>query len=222
MDLRIAPVTVQQQTVERLRTAILAGMFQPGERLVEAELQALLGISRPSLREALRSLEAERLITIVPNRGPYIPVVPWEEAEQIYLVRALLEGEAAARCAALHDEKTAVALNGAIKLFAAAVRENNSAGCIAAATGFYDVILDHCGNSIIRDTLRRLTARINFLRFRSLSQPGRTDQSLREMEQIAAAIAAGDAETARHAAREHARLASGAARQSYEAAELPN
>ncbi|MGV6871787.1 GntR family transcriptional regulator [Pseudochelatococcus sp. B33] len=216
MDLRIAPVTVQRQTVERLRAAILAGMFQPGERLVEAELQALLGISRPSLREALRSLEAERLITIIPNRGPYIPVVPWEEAEQIYRVRALLEGEAAARCAALRGEETAVALNGAVEMFAAAVREGNSAGCIEAAARFYEVLLDQCGNSIIRDTLRRLTARINFLRFRSLSQPGRMDQSMREMEQIAATIARGDAEAARQAAREHTRRACCAARQSYE------
>lgn len=216
MDLRIAPVTVQQQTVERLRAAILAGMFQPGERLVEAELQALLGISRPSLREALRSLEAERLITIIPNRGPYIPVVSWEEAEQIYRVRALLEGEAAARCAARSDEETVAALNEAVAAFNAAVREDDNARCIEAATRYYEALLDQCGNSIIRDTLRGLAARINFLRLRSLSQPGRTEQSAREMAQIAAAIAAGDSEAARRAAREHTQHACCAARQSYE------
>ena len=84
MDLRVSPRTVQQETVEKLRVAILAGMFQPGARLVEAELCKMLGISRPSVREALRSLEAQRLVAIVPNRGPQIPIITWEEAEQIY------------------------------------------------------------------------------------------------------------------------------------------
>ncbi len=72
MDLRISPRTVQQETVDKLRLAILSGMFQPGNRLVESQLCIQLGISRPSLREALRSLAAERLIEIVPNRGPSI------------------------------------------------------------------------------------------------------------------------------------------------------
>src|SRR5512138_1076944 len=96
MDLEVFPRTVRQEAVEKLRAAILAGRFQPGDRLVEADLCKVLGVSRPSLREALRSLEAERLIAIVPNRGPQIPIVSWTEAEEIYHVRALLEGEAAA------------------------------------------------------------------------------------------------------------------------------
>src|SRR5690606_4668487 len=99
LDLRIAPRTGQQEAVDNLRLASVSGMFQPGSRLVESHLCAQLGISRPSLREALRSLEAERLIEIVPNRGPSIPALSWEEATAIYEVRELLEVEAAGRCA---------------------------------------------------------------------------------------------------------------------------
>src|SRR5688500_13786589 len=99
MELRVSVQSVQQQAVERLRAAILAGVFKPGDRLVEADLCARLGVSRPSVREALRSLEAEGLVNIVPNRGPQIPVLTWQQAEEIYQVRALLEGEAAALCA---------------------------------------------------------------------------------------------------------------------------
>ncbi|XJN85340.1 FadR/GntR family transcriptional regulator [Mesorhizobium terrae] len=55
LNLRISPRTVQQETVDKLRLAILSGLFQPGSRLVESQLCAQLGISRPSLREALRS-----------------------------------------------------------------------------------------------------------------------------------------------------------------------
>ena len=99
IDLRVLPKTVQQITVEKLRGAILSGMFKPGERLLEAQLCEMLGVSRPSVREALRSLEAERLVTLVPNKGPHIPIVTWEQATEIYQVRALLESEAAARAA---------------------------------------------------------------------------------------------------------------------------
>src|SRR5690348_15248882 len=96
MDLKVSPVSVQQQAASKLRAAILAGVFQPGDRLVEADLCERLGVSRPSVREALRSLEAEKLVAIVPNRGPLVPLITWEQAKEIYQVRVLLEGEAAA------------------------------------------------------------------------------------------------------------------------------
>ena len=95
LNLRISPRTVQRETVDKLRLAIFSGLFQPGSRLIESQLCTQLGISRPSLREALRSLEAERLIEIVPNRGPSIPALSWEVATAIYEVRELLEVEAA-------------------------------------------------------------------------------------------------------------------------------
>jgi DNA-binding GntR family transcriptional regulator len=96
MDLKVSTETVRVQAVRNLREAIISGMFQPGDRLIETEMCVRLGISRPSLREALRSLEAEKLVVIVPNKGPHIPILSLEEANQIYDVRALLEGEAAA------------------------------------------------------------------------------------------------------------------------------
>src|SRR3712207_5371423 len=94
-DLRVKPVSVLIQTVEKLREAIVAGVFEPGARLVEAHLCDVFGVSRPVIREALRSLEAERLVAIIPNRGPLVRVLTWPEAAEIYQVRSLLEGEAA-------------------------------------------------------------------------------------------------------------------------------
>jgi DNA-binding GntR family transcriptional regulator len=218
MDLRVSPRTVQQQTVEKIRSAILAGMFQPGERLVEADLCKMLGVSRPSVREALRSLEAERLISIVPNRGPQIPVVSWEEAEQIYQVRALLEGEAAALCATRVGPEDLKRMRAALAAFARATRAGDSKGRLDATAEFYAVILDRCGNRIIEETLQGLIARINFLRGRSMSRPGRAKLSLQEMKKILGAIEQGDAAAAREAAVDHTRQAHRAARAIYEAA----
>ena len=99
LDLRIMRKGVLESAVETLRNAIVIGHFKPGERLVEAEMCAAIGISRASLREALRRLQAERLVDIIPNRGPVIPVMTWAGAEEIFQVRLLLEPEAAALAA---------------------------------------------------------------------------------------------------------------------------
>ncbi len=93
MDFKVLPQSVQGQAVSKLRDAIVTGIFRPGDRLVESDLCTRLGISRPSVREALRSLEAERLVVIVPNRGPMIPILTVDMARQIYDVRACSKGK---------------------------------------------------------------------------------------------------------------------------------
>ena len=84
MELAVEPKTVLRQAVENMRMAIVEGMFKPGERLVETDLCERLRISRPSLREALRTLEAERLIVIAPNRGPSVAVLLGNRAADLY------------------------------------------------------------------------------------------------------------------------------------------
>src|SRR3954447_2534975 len=91
--LRIEDVpTVRSMVAQKLREAIMSGTFKPGQRLIERELCELAGVSRPSIREALRLLEADGLVTIIPNRGVVVSKISFEEAEQIYAARALLEG----------------------------------------------------------------------------------------------------------------------------------
>jgi DNA-binding GntR family transcriptional regulator len=67
-----APALLRDQALERLREAIIAGHFAPGTRLIERELCEQMGVSRTSIREVLRGLEAEHLITIEPRRGPIV------------------------------------------------------------------------------------------------------------------------------------------------------
>jgi DNA-binding GntR family transcriptional regulator len=214
-DLRVLPISVQQRSVEKLRSAILAGIFKPGDKLVEAELCSLLGVSRPSVREALRSLEGERLIEIIPNHGPQIPVLTWEQAAQIYNVRKLLEGEAAALAARRRSDEDIKALRSALSAFRATVRAKDAGGEIAATTTLYAHLFRISGNKIIEETLLTLLARINFLRGRSMSMPGRATISLKEMKAIIDAIEAKDSEAARRAAVYHVTQACDSARQSY-------
>lgn len=221
LDLRVAPRSVQQEVVEKLRNAILSGMFQPGNRLVESQLCGSLGVSRPSLREALRSLQAERLIEIVPNRGPQIPVLSWRDAEEIYEVRELLEGEAAARCAAVITDTDIEELSNRLEDFRRACRQNDPAEQINTATEFYAIILQNCGNKIIEEFEGSLLARVNFLRARSMSLPNRVKSSYDEMSAIFVAIKNRDPEKARKAARRHIVNARNSAKKAFEKIDHP-
>src|SRR5579885_3504051 len=91
---------VREQVGARLRQAIVTGHFQPGARLIERELCTLLGVSRTSLREALRQLESDGLVVNIPHKGLVVATMTREEAEEIYQVRAAMEG-LAGRLAAL-------------------------------------------------------------------------------------------------------------------------
>ena len=212
MELRVSIQSVHQQTAEKLRAAILAGVFRPGDRLIEADLCGRLGISRPSLREALRSLEAEGLIVIVPNRGPQVPVLTWSQAEEIYRVRALLEGEAAALCARCATEADRQSMRAALQAFERAVQTGDPASRLSATADFYRAMLRGSGNGLIEELLQRLVARINFLRAQSMSRAGRAKFSAKEMRAIYLAIAKGDSRAARKAAQAHVKNAEDAAR----------
>jgi DNA-binding GntR family transcriptional regulator len=216
MDLRVSRKTVQQGTFEKLKDAILAGVFQPGDRLVESELCDQLGVSRASLREALRSLQSERLIDFVPNRGPQIPILTWKQAEDIYELRSLLEGEATARCAATISDQDIEALSQIVQTLRRVVKTDNPIDKLKCATDFYEVVLRNCGNEMIKQTLHGLLARINFLRARSMSQPGRTRQSYDEMNALFLAIKDRDVRQARKLAQQHVANARDAAYESFE------
>ncbi len=216
MDLRVEHQTLQKQAVEKLRSAILAGVFKPGDKLVEARLCTMLGISRASVREALRGLEAERLVEMIPNRGPQIPIISWEQAEQIYEVRSLLEGQAAALCAKHAEPSDVRQLEKAIEAFRAAAEADDVARCVEATSDFYRTILRCSRNAVIEQMLNGLHARVSFLRSRSMAFKGRTKVSLREMRAILQAIRDKDSKGAQRAAKLHVNQARLSAKRHYE------
>jgi DNA-binding GntR family transcriptional regulator len=215
MDLKIVAQTVQSQTVRKLREAIIAGIFRPGDRLVEADLCNQLGVSRPSIREALRSLEAEKLITIVPNKGPVIPILTLAESQEIYDVRSLLEGEAAALFAERATKGAIASMRRALDGFDLAVKADDKPEQLESTRQFYEEMLSGCGNRIIYEVLGMLLARITFLRARSMSQDGRAQKSSKEMRAILRAVSARDPQAARAAAVTHVSCAREAAAKAY-------
>ncbi|NIF78745.1 GntR family transcriptional regulator [Paraburkholderia sp. Cy-641] len=162
-----------------------------------------MGVSRTTLREALRRLESERLVHNAPNRGPSVATISIQESVEIYHVRKLLEGEAAALLAQSATDEQVAALDRALAQFQEAVNNDNALDRLKSTGEFYDVILLGCGNHIIREFLESLFARINLLRAKSMANPGRARFSLLEMHSIRDAVKARDPVAARAAAEAH-------------------
>lgn len=193
--------SLRHQVEDTLRRAVSSGRFQPGQRLVERELCEMTGVSRPSIREALRRLEAEGLIEMVPHRGPSVASIGVEEARQIYAVRALLEGYAAQEFARFATAEQIADIKEALAGLerCARIGEGGGPSLTEAKAAFYGVLLEGCRNDIVRGVLSGLHNRVNVLRMTSMSQKARLPRSLAELREIVARIVARDPEGARDA-----------------------
>ncbi|PDT06537.1 GntR family transcriptional regulator [Rhizobium sp. M1] len=180
--------SLRVQVEERLRQAIATGKFKPGQRLVERELCEMIGVGRTSVREALRQLEAEGLITSFPHKGPVVSIITYEEAAQLYTVRALLEGFAGQQFAENGTAEDIATLQDAVREFEASAESGVGHRLIAAKNAFYDCLMDGSKNVFVRQMLTSLHNRINLLRMTSMTQPGRLKHSIAEIKEIAEAI----------------------------------
>jgi GntR family transcriptional regulator, trigonelline degradation regulator len=196
-------VTLRQQVLEVLRNGILSFQFKPGDRLIERELCEMTGVSRTSVREALRHLESEGLVQNLPNKGPMVATVTGDEAREIFEVRRVLEGLAARLFAERAGAAERAALDAAMAALERAFAVADIQEILRATTAYYDVVLSGCGNAVIRRLIGLLQARVTFLRATSISQPGRAPESLAEMQRLTAALKSGRPDHAEAASAAH-------------------
>jgi DNA-binding GntR family transcriptional regulator len=196
-------VSLRHRVEGFLRKAIASGQFEAGQKLIERELCELTGVSRPSIREALRRLEAEGLIDIVPHRGPTVASIGVEEARQLYAVRALLEGYAAQEFARLATVEQIRQLEDAFADLETAARPRSRRSLADAKAAFYGVLLAGCRNDIVANVLAGLHNRVNVLRMTSMSRKDRLPTSMTEIREILARIMARDPDGAREASIAH-------------------
>jgi DNA-binding GntR family transcriptional regulator len=211
------PAPVRAQVLDNLRQAILNRHFAPGARLIERELVELTGVSRTSIREALRELAAEGLVTTIPNRGTVVASMSAEEARQLYEVRSVLEGLAGRLFVQNASDSQRRALQRA---FATIERlAAKKASILEAKDRFYDILSAGGGNNVLHQTTSGLHARVRGLRSLSLSLPGRVEQSIAELREVVDAINANDADKAARLCRRHVLNASAAAMQALKTAD---
>jgi GntR family transcriptional regulator, trigonelline degradation regulator len=207
---RVSPIAapVRSQVVEMVRSAITGGQFTPGQRLVETDLCDRMGVSRPSLREALRQLESEGLIVTVPNRGPTVSLLSVQDVASIYEIRGALEALAAQLFAATASETQVEELSRSVDQLEVGYKSEDLETIVVAKQRFYDVLLAGSGNSILPSMLRTMNARITQLRRVSLSSPQRGTVSLREIRAVLRAIKRRDPDGAFKASLHHVKEAS--------------
>jgi len=205
-DMRVVrnTVTLRQQVLEVLRSAILNFQFKPGDRLIERELCEMTGVSRTSVREALRHLESEGLVQNLPNKGPMVATVTADEAREIFEVRRVLEGLAARLFAARAGAAELAALDAAMAALERAFAAADIHEILKATTAYYEVVLGGSGNAVIRRLIGLLQARVTFLRATtSMSQPNRAPESLAEMQRLTVALKSGRPDQAEAASTAH-------------------
>ena len=195
--------TLRERTVERLRDAILNFQFKAGERLVERSLCEKLGVSRTVVREALRHLEAEGLVEVLPQQGPAVAKPDTSQAAQVYEIRALLEAEAARAAAANAAEADVARRVEANRAIQAAFVDGTSRDILKATTEFYELLFTIAGKAVAWQLVQGLNARINYLRAMTISRPNRSVEADAEMVRIIEAIARKDGKAAAKASFDH-------------------
>jgi DNA-binding GntR family transcriptional regulator len=203
--------------VDAIRSAIMRGDLQPGQKLIEADLKDQLGISRPSLREALRRLEGDRLIEIVPNKGALVVRLDDSDIENIHEMWALLTGEMISKFAKRATARDLAEFKRAFEQLKQAFKSSDTVKQLDAINAFFHCASYACGNPILSQTVSSLVARINFLRGRSLIVRGWSQQCLKELTAVVDAVRAHDAPAARAAVQHHINSACEAAKSVTEA-----
>jgi DNA-binding GntR family transcriptional regulator len=186
-----------------VRERIRHGRLVPGQRLVEADIVAATGASRGKVREALKRLEAEGLVTIEDFRGASVKKLGPDEVRQIYQARMALEGLAAAECAMRGDAALRARLAGLQAQLDAVESATSHERFARLNEAWHRAIIEGSGNLYIAQFLTRLTVPIYRLLFSTFYTAQRIAHANSDHRRITAAIVEGRAADAERAMRAH-------------------
>jgi len=188
---------------ELIREAIVDGRLEPGQRLKEEELARALGISRTPIREALLMLQAEGLVDAVPNRGAMVRVHTPEDLDDLYQLRALLEGYAARRAALRISDEQVEALRASCERFDRIDPNKKLRELVRENMLFHSTILDIAGSARLASMVRRVIELPLVYKSYIWYSPDQQRISVHYHRQIVNALAARDAERAELVMKEH-------------------
>lgn len=188
---------------EVLREAIIDGKLKPGERLMEIQLAEELGVSRTPVREAIRKLELEGFLVIVPRKGAYVAGISLKDITDVFEVRAALEALAAGLAAERVTEEGLDELERSLVQISELSDSNDLGSVVERDTSFHEVIYKASRNKCLVQIVSNLKDKIQRFRAASLARPGRTKLAIHEHREIVEAIADRNVELAQTLAREH-------------------
>ena len=195
--------SLREQALAALRTAITSGELEPGRHLVETELSEMLQISRGTLREALRQLEQEGLLSAGPRGRLSVRHLDAKEIRDIYSVRAALESLAARTLCELPDRQHVISsLRSAIEAMAAAEKASLQ-DRVESDLEFHRTMCRLTGNETLLHSWESLEGSIRMSIMFAGQDKGVKNMSVDRHYDIVAAIETGDASLARSTIREH-------------------
>jgi DNA-binding GntR family transcriptional regulator len=199
----LAPRALYQEVAERLRQQIFARTLEPGSRIDELSLVAELGISRTPLREALKVLAVEGLVTMKVRRGAYVTEMSERDVTDIYHLLGLLESDAVAAVAAQATDAQMAELDVLHAELESALADRERFFRLNEAFHLRILaIADNRWRSQIADDLRKV---MKLNRHHSLFRQGRLEESLAEHRELMTALRRRDAPAAAALSQQHFR-----------------
>lgn len=192
-----------EMVYESLRDAIISQTLKPGERLMETDLAEELGVSRTPVREAIRKLELEGYVVMIPRKGAYVAGLSIKDINEVFEIRGSLEALAAALAATRATQGEIDEMERHLLLEAHHWETSDLIKTIEVDTRFHELIYKAARNSRLLNMIREIREQVQRFRTTSLGVPGRMKFAISEHRRIVEAIADRDPETARKAAHDH-------------------
>jgi DNA-binding GntR family transcriptional regulator len=196
MDERIKQKSLAEHIVEDLERKIIDGTLTPGQRLIEQTLCDALGVSRAPVREAFQILENRGFVVREPRKGVSVAQATRQEAEDIYRIRASLEGLATALAIQKRTPELLEALKALHQRMVEAAAQNDLETYHQLNQQFHTLIIGACGNRRLIQLIETFDKQTMRYRLAITSTPGWMEKSQRFHAATIASFEAGDAEAA--------------------------
>lgn len=195
--------SLRGRVFNKIREDILSGVYHENEELKENSIGIELGVSRTPVREALRQLELEGLVTMIPNKGAYVTGITSKDIHDIYMIRSYLEGLCAKWACEHITEAQIEALDEVLYLTEFHASRNHHDQMVELDNKFHELIYQASGSKILYHVLSDFHHYVERVRKITLAVPSRATKSSQEHAAILDAIKKRDGELAEVLAHEH-------------------
>lgn len=192
-----------EMVYESLREAIINQVLKPGERLMEIDLADEMGVSRTPVREAIRKLELDGYVVMIPRKGAYVAGLSIKDINEVFEIRGTLEALAAGLAASRASQEEIDEMERSLIEEASSWETSDLIKTIEVDTRFHELIFKASRNNRVMGMIKDLREQVQRFRTTTLAVPGRMKFALDEHRRIVEAISDRNVELARIAAREH-------------------
>ena len=209
MKSRLAPIKLdsyqplRELVCEHIRQAIIDGTFTRGERLMEIQLAEQMGVSRTPVREAIRKLELEGFVVMIPRRGTYVADISIKDLNEVYEIRTALDVLAAGLAAERINDDELEQMQRLLVEIGQYIELGDMKKIVEIDSAFHDILYQASRNERLVSIISNLREQFTGLRGQSMNYPGRLPRTLDEHRAIVDSISQRDVQKAQEAVRVH-------------------